>query len=248
MIVKRKNSGIIIIGDEILSGKTQDKNSRFLSKELGKRGVDVLEISVIPDIEDEIIKKVKSFSSNYDYVFTTGGIGPTHDDITALSVSRAFKLKYEQNKEAKKILEKHYKKKELTKARQKMSFMPRGATLIYNPVSAAPGFIIKNVYVLPGVPMILKPMVLEYLTNYFTINILPQVRISTKLSEGIIGEFIGQIQKNNKQVTIGSYPYFKNDNFGVSLIMKSENRRILDQVSKKVYSYLKKKSGNPKYF
>ena len=248
MIVKRKNSGIIIIGDEILSGKTQDKNSRFLSKELGKRGVDVLEISVIPDIEDEIIKKVKSFSSNYDYVFTTGGIGPTHDDITALSVSRAFKLKYEQNKEAKNILEKHYKKKELTKARQKMSFMPRGATLIYNPVSAAPGFIIKNVYVLPGVPMILKPMVLEYLTNYFTINILPQVRISTKLSEGIIGEFIGQIQKNNKQVTIGSYPYFKNDNFGVSLIMKSENRRILDQVSKKVYSYLKKKSGNPKYF
>ena len=248
MIVKRKNSGIIIIGDEILSGKTQDKNSRFLSKELGKRGVDVLEISVIPDIEDEIIKKVKSFSSNYDYVFTTGGIGPTHDDITALSVSRAFKLKYEQNKEAKNILEKHYKKKELTKARQKMSFMPRGATLIYNPVSAAPGFIIKNVYVLPGVPMILKPMVLEYLTNYFTINILPQVRISTKLSEGIIGEFIGQIQKNNKQVTIGSYPYFKNDNFGVSLIMKSENRKILNQVSKKVYSYLKKKSGNPKYF
>ena len=248
MIVKRKNSGIIIIGDEILSGKTQDKNSRFLSKELGKRGVDVLEISVIPDIEDEIIKKVKSFSSNYDYVFTTGGIGPTHDDITALSVSRAFKLKYEQNKEAKNILEKHYKKKELTKARQKMSFMPKGATLIYNPVSAAPGFIIKNVYVLPGVPMILKPMVLEYLTNYFTINILPQVRISTKLSEGIIGEFIGQIQKNNKQVTIGSYPYFKNDNFGVSLIMKSENRKILNQVSKKVYSYLKKKSGNPKYF
>ena len=126
--------------------------------------------------------------------------------------------------------------------------MPKGATLIYNPVSAAPGFIIKNVYVLPGVPMILKPMVLEYLTNYFTINILPQVRISTKLSEGIIGEFIGQIQKNNKQVTIGSYPYFKNDNFGVSLIMKSENRKILNQVSKKVYSYLKKKSGNPKYF
>ena len=248
MIVKRKNSGIIIIGDEILSGKTQDKNSRFLSKELGKRGVDVLEISVIPDIEDEIIKKVKLFSSNYDYVFTTGGIGPTHDDITALSVSRAFKLKYEQNKEAKNILEKHYKKKELTKARQKMSFMPRGATLIYNPVSAAPGFIIKNVYVLPGVPMILKPMVLEYLTNYFTINILPQVRISTKLSEGMIGEFIGQIQKNNKEVTIGSYPYFKNDNFGVSLIMKSENRKILNQVSKKVYSYLKKKSGNPKYF
>lgn len=248
MILKRKNSGIIIIGDEILSGKTQDKNSSFLSKELAKRGIDVREISVVPDIEDEIIKKVKLFSSNYDYVFTTGGIGPTHDDITALSVSRAFKLKYEQNTEAKAILEKHYKKKELTKARQKMSFMPQGSTLIYNPVSAAPGFIIKNVYVLPGVPMILKPMVLEYLSNYFTINILPQVRISTSLSEGIIGEFIGQIQKDNKQVTIGSYPYFKNDNFGVSLIMKSENKKILDQVSKKIYSYLKKKSGNPKYF
>lgn len=129
-----------------------------------------------------------------------------------------------------------------------MSFMPRGATLIYNPVSAAPGFIIKNVYVLPGVPMILKPMVQEYLSNYFKINVLPQVRISTQLSEGIIGEFIGQIQKNNKQVTIGSYPYFKNDNFGVSLVIKSENKKILDQVSKKIYLYLKKKSGNPKYF
>tara|TARA_X000000950_G_C13874992_1_gene644474 strand:- start:437 stop:1183 length:747 start_codon:yes stop_codon:yes gene_type:complete len=248
MILKRKNSGIIIIGDEILSGKTQDTNSRFLSKELGKRGVDVKEITVISDLEVEIINKVKLYSKNYDYVFTTGGIGPTHDDITAYAISRAFNVKYEQNKDAVRILKKHYIKKELTESRLKMSYMPSGSTLIYNPVSAAPGFIIKNVHVFPGVPMILKPMAKEFLGSFLKINILPQVRISTKLSEGIIGQFIGEVQKSNKEISIGSYPYFKSENFGVSLIIKGENRIKLDKVSKMIYEYLKSKSGNPKYF
>ena len=248
MMLKRKNSGIIIIGDEILSGKTQDTNSKFLCVQLGKRGVDVREIVVIPDSENQIITKVRAFSANYDYVFTTGGIGPTHDDITAYSISRAFKLNYTQNQEAKKILEKHYTKEELTEARLKMSYMPFGASLIYNPVSAAPGFVIKNVHVLPGVPMIMKPMVKEFLASFLKRNVLPQIRISTKLSEGVIGKFIGEIQKKYKDVAIGSYPYFKNENFGVSLIIRGENKPTLEKVSKQIFDYLKSRSGEPNYF
>ena len=248
MVLNRKKSGIIIIGDEILSGKTQETNSYFLTKNLSMYGVDVLEISIISDDEKQIVRKVQNFSKKFDYVFTTGGIGPTHDDITSESVSKALKKKYLQNPFAKKLLEKHYPGKELTKPRLKMSFMPEGSKLISNPVSVAPGFIIENVYVLPGVPNILKPMFIEFLNQSFKKNILPKITISTILSEGVIAEYIEEIQNKNPEISIGSYPYFKSDQFGVSLVIKSHNKKKLSSIGKTIFDYLSAKRGNPKYF
>ena len=150
--------GIIVIGNEILSGRTQDTNTSTLSIWLNSLGIKVQEVRIIPDIEEEIIKTVNELRKKYNYIFTTGGIGPTHDDITAKSISKAFNVKYEVNKEAYKILENYYKPGEFNEGRQRMAWTPSNAKLILNPTSGAPGFIIDNVYCLPGVPSILKSM------------------------------------------------------------------------------------------
>ena len=157
---KKVNAAILIIGNEILSGRTQDKNIAFISKWLNSKcGISVEEVRIIPDVERRIIHNVLLLSKKFNYVFTTGGIGPTHDDITAKSISKAFKTKYEFHKEAYKILEKYYGKKKFSDGRKKMAKMPKKSKLIYNPSSAAPGFIIKNVISLPGVPSILNSMI-----------------------------------------------------------------------------------------
>ena len=151
-------SGIIIIGNEILSGRTKDLNTSVLSKWLNSIGIKVVEARAIPDIEEIIINTVNELKQKFDYVFTSGGIGPTHDDITAESISKAFRLKYEIHKEAYKILEKYYGANEFNEGRQRMSWMPSNANLILNPASGAPGFYIENVFCLPGVPSILESM------------------------------------------------------------------------------------------
>ena len=152
------NAAILIIGNEILSGRTQDTNTGTLANWLNSIGVKVNEVRVVPDIEKKIIDTLNILRSENDYVFTTGGIGPTHDDITAQSVAKAFGLKYEIHKEAFKILEAYYKPGEFNEGRQKMVWMPENAELILNPTSGAPGFSVKNVFCLPGVPSILKSM------------------------------------------------------------------------------------------
>lgn len=245
---ERKKSGIIIIGDEVLSGKTLDTNSNFISSHLIKRGVDVKEISIIPDNEDEIVQKILHFSKRFDYVFTTGGIGPTHDDITCKSIAKAFKRKLVQSFKAKKLLEKHYGIENLSSSRLKMSYFPEGYKLIQNPVSVAPGFNIKNVYVFPGVPKILEVMFYEFIDKLLQIKIFPQKVISTSLPESSISDFIENIQKANSDVKIGSYPYFKNQNFGVSLVIKSEDKKKLNKVSNEIFNYLLNNNGNPKLF
>ena len=157
---KKVNASIIIIGNEILSGRTQDKNIAFISNWLNDNcGITVSEVRIIPDVEKIIIKNIRTLSKYFNYVFTTGGIGPTHDDITAQSIAKAFKVKYEYHEEAYAILEKYYGKKKFNDGRKKMAKMPRGSKLIYNPSSAAPGFITKNVLSLPGVPSILNSMI-----------------------------------------------------------------------------------------
>ena len=156
---KKVNAAILIIGNEILSGRTQDLNVSFISNWLNANcGISILEVRIIPDDERNIIKNIIDLSSKFKYVFTTGGIGPTHDDITSLSISKAFKAKYSFNNEAYTILENYYGKKNFNNARKKMAKMPSYSKLIYNPSSAAPGFMIKNVLCLPGVPSILKSM------------------------------------------------------------------------------------------
>jgi len=155
---KKVNAVIIIIGNEILSGRTQDVNVVTISKWLNELGVKLEEVRVIPDVEKTIIKTIKDVKNKFKYVFTTGGIGPTHDDITSKSVSKAFKVSYGYHKKAYKILERYYEKGKFNEGRKKMAMMPKKASLILNPSSGAPGFNIGNVYCLPGVPSILNSM------------------------------------------------------------------------------------------
>ena len=248
MKLKRKDASIIVIGNEILSGKTLDTNSNYITKKLREKGIVCNEIAVIRDDEASIIGKVKKFKSNNDYVFTSGGIGPTHDDITASAVSKALKLPLVLNKDAENLLKNHYHDEALTNARLKMAYMPRGVDLIDNPVSIAPGFKIKNIYVLPGVPQILKIMVDELFKNIECENLFYKKTISTILSEGIVGEFISKIQHKYSELEIGSYPYFKKNSFGVSIVITGDSKSQVDDSSAEVVEYLKKKKGSPRLF
>ena len=240
--MKKVNAGILIIGNEILSGRTQDTNTSTLAIWLNSIGVRVEEVRVIPDIEQTIIETLNFLRSTYDYIFTSGGIGPTHDDITAKSVSKAFGLKYEIHNEAFKILEAYYKPGEFNDGRQKMVWMPENANLILNPTSGAPGFNVENVFCLPGVPSILKSM-LGGLTNVIVGGepiISKTISLSTVESE--IASYITQIQNKNKNVEIGSYPFFRSGKVGVSIVMRSENEKHIDVCVKQIKEFVKLKS------
>tara|TARA_B110000261_G_scaffold159378_1_gene197174 strand:+ start:508 stop:1257 length:750 start_codon:yes stop_codon:yes gene_type:complete len=238
---KKVNAAILIIGNEILSGRTQDTNTTTIAIWLNSIGVKVLEVRVIPDIEQTIINTVNELRKVNDYVFTTGGIGPTHDDITAHSISKAFNLKYEIHKEAFKILEAYYKPGEFNDGRQKMVWMPENASLILNPTSGAPGFNVKNVFCLPGVPSILKSM-LGGLTNQIVGGepILSQT-ISLKTVESEIAKSLSTVQNNNKDIEIGSYPFFQAGKLGVSIVIRSENQSKIDNCNSQILEFVKEK-------
>jgi molybdenum cofactor synthesis domain-containing protein len=230
---KKINAAILIIGNEILSGRTQDKNIAFISNWLNlKCGITVNEVRIIPDIEKTIVENILNLSKKFNYVFTTGGIGPTHDDITAQSIARAFKVKHEYHNEAYKILEKYYGKKKFNEGRKKMAKMPRGAKLIYNPSSAAPGFIKKNVLSLPGVPSILNSMIencRRYLIKGLTIH---SQTLNLYTVESNISEKLGQIQKKyKKDIEIGSYPFFRLGKIGVAIVSRSNSKSKLKKVN-----------------
>jgi molybdenum cofactor synthesis domain-containing protein len=241
--IKKINAAILIIGNEILSGRTQDKNIAFISNWLNlKCGITVNEVRIIPDKEKIIAENVSILSKKFKYVFTTGGIGPTHDDITAQSISRAFKVKYEYHKEAYKILENYYGKKKFNDGRKKMAKMPSGAKLIYNPSSAAPGFIIKNVLSLPGVPSILNSMI-ENCKKYLIkgLKVYSQT-INLYTVESNISKQLGLIQKKNKKyVEIGSYPFFRLGKIGVSIVTRSTSLLKLKKVNKDLRKLVKLK-------
>ena len=208
---KKVNAAILIIGNEILSGRTQDKNIAFLSNWLNVNcGISILEVRIIPDVEKTIIKNIRLLSKQFDYVFTTGGIGPTHDDITAESIAKAFGIKYGYHKEAFKILESYYGKEKFNDGRKKMAKMPTTAKLIYNPSSAAPGFITKNVFSLPGVPSILNSMI-ENCKKYLVKGLKVHSKtINLFTVESNISNQLDTIQKKYKKfVEIGSYPFFR---------------------------------------
>ena len=243
------NAAILIIGNEILSGKTLDTNSHLICTELNNVGMVCKEIVTIPDVETIISEKVNLFRQKFDFVFTTGGIGPTHDDKTSKAISSAFDDSLILNKEAKKRLEKHYSDDVLTNARLKMAFVPSKAKLIDNPVSIAPGFYIENVFVFPGVPKILEVMLKDVLKR-FKKNQKKFIKkiITTTLSEGIIGEYIEKIQNKFNTLEIGSYPYFKKNSFGVSLVIKGEKDLEVSKASDEIYNYIESINGNPEIF
>ena len=231
---KKVNAAILVIGNEILSGRTQDKNVSFISSWLNSKcGISVYEVRIIPDLEKIIVRNILELSKNFNYVFTTGGIGPTHDDITAESISRAFKVKYEYHKEAFKILENYYGKSKFNDGRKKMAKMPRGANLIYNPSSAAPGFIVKNIISLPGVPSILNSMIENCKRYLIKGSMVHSKTLNLFTVESNISKKLGLIQKKYKTfVDIGSYPFFRLGKIGVSIVSRSTSKMKLESVNR----------------
>ena len=234
-------SAIIIIGNEILSGRTQEVNLLNLSIWLNKLGVRVEEVRIIPDIENKIVNCVNELRKKFDYVFTTGGIGPTHDDITAKSISKAFNLNYEMHQEAFNILEKYYKPGEFNEGRKKMAKIPEEASLIYNPSSGAPGFIVENVFCLPGVPAILKSMTDGLKDKIIGGQKILSETISVQTVESEIAKSLEEAQNQFKNVEIGSYPFFRLGKIGVSIVIRSTEKKQIDDCYIKIISFLKRK-------
>jgi len=240
---KKIKAAILIIGNEVLSGRTQDLNVSFISNWLNINcGISVAEVRIISDVEKNIILSVLDLSNKFNYVFTTGGIGPTHDDITALSIAKAFKVKYGFNKEAYLILEKYHGKNNFNEGRKKMAKMPAGCSLIYNPTSAAPGFKIKNVLCLPGVPLILKSMMgnLKKYLNKGSIIFSKTINLYTV--ESYIALELRNLQNEYlKEVDIGSYPFLRLGKVGVSVVLRSSNKAKLKFCKKKLNKIIKNK-------
>ncbi len=235
-------AGIIIIGNEILSGRTQDTNTSTLSIWLNSLGIKVQEVRVIPDTEETIIKTVNELRKKYNYIFTTGGIGPTHDDITASSVSKAFNLTYGPHKEAMSILEKYYKPGEFNEGRKKMACMPTDANLILNPTSGAPGFNVENVFCLPGVPSILKSMIGGISHKLIGGNPILSQTINLRTVESEIAKSLSEVQTKNKDVDIGSYPFFRAGKLGVAIVLRSSDQNKIDQCNSEIQNFIKEKN------
>tara|TARA_Y100001970_G_scaffold207122_1_gene252314 strand:+ start:1470 stop:2228 length:759 start_codon:yes stop_codon:yes gene_type:complete len=240
---KKISCSILIIGNEILSGRTKDQNVSFLASWLNSElGIKIEEVRIVPDIEKEIIKSILDLSRKFNYVLTTGGIGPTHDDITAKSISKAFKKKYTYNTEALNILKKYYGN-QFNDPRKKMAKMPKGSKLIYNPSSAAPGFMIKNVVCLPGVPLILKSMV-HNLKKYLKPGAkIFSLSINCQSVESKIARELSFMQKKYKKfVEIGSYPFFRLGKIGVSIVIRSPKKSNLQSCHKDIIRVIKNKN------
>ena len=239
---KSISASIIIIGNEILSGRTQDINTQTLSTWLNSIGISVSEVRVIPDNEQMIIDTVNTLRKKYDYIFTTGGIGPTHDDITASSISKAFKKEYKVHKQAYKILESYYKPGEFNEGRQKMVWMPENAELILNPTSGAPGFHVENVFCLPGVPSILKSMIGSLRNKIVGGKPILSHTISLRTVESEIASSLSKIQENNKDIEIGSYPFFQAGKLGVSIVLRSEDQSKINNCNSQILDFVKEKN------
>jgi len=238
---KKVNAAIIIIGNEILSGRTQDINVSFLAKWLNDLGVRVGEVRIIEDNEESIINTIKEVRNSFEYVFTTGGIGPTHDDITSKSIAKAFNLSWGYHKEAYNILEKYYEPGEFNEGRKKMAKIPDQAVLIYNPSSGAPGFIIENVFCLPGVPSILKSMVEGLKNKIIGGKKILSKTISVNTVESEIAKPLEGVQNKFKNIEIGSYPFFRLGKVGVAIVMRSTEAEQIEDCAKQIQSFIKKK-------
>lgn len=219
---------LIIIGNEILSGRTQDKNLAWLATELNEQGITLAHARVIPDIESIIVETVNNCRRDYTYVFTTGGIGPTHDDITAASIAKAFGAPLIRHPEAERRLRAHYSADQINDARLKMADVPKDAELIDNPVSTAPGFRIENVFVLAGVPSIMQAM-FDGLKHQLKGGKKTLSRtLKTNLAEGTLAASLAAVQDRYPEVEIGSYPHFQQGQLSTSLVFRSADSALLE--------------------
>jgi len=242
---KTVTAALVIIGNEVLSGRTRDANLQYLGDELNKLGIRTMEARVIPDIEGEIIEAVNLLRAKFDYVFTTGGIGPTHDDITSAAIARAFGIGHHRDPEAEAILRTHYKAEDITEARLKMAEVPVGAELLDNPVSKAPGFRVENVYVLPGVPRIMQAIFEGFRHSLAGGQPMLSVSISSDVQEGQVGRELGELQACYPNAEIGSYPYVKGGKTGTSLVARSTDQVELDEIADKIRDLVRRHNEIP---
>jgi molybdenum cofactor synthesis domain-containing protein len=205
---QRLTAAVLVIGDEILSGRTQDVNIATIARFLGGLGIDLSEARCVPDIEEEIVAATNALRNRYTYLFTTGGIGPTHDDITADAIGKAFKVPVEHHPEAMALLAARYAPGEFNERRQRMARVPKGANLIKNPISVAPGFQIENVFVMAGVPKIMQAMLEDVAPRLKRGVTVKSLSFTVRLPEGRIAAALAEIQGRHPGVTIGSYPFF----------------------------------------
>lgn len=229
--MKTVKAGVLLIGDELLSGRTQDTNLATIAKFLAPLGVTVGEARILPDDAGVISKTVRDFSDRFDYVFTTGGIGPTHDDITADCIAAAFGLSIGEREDALDALRERYSEDELNAPRRRMARIPDGASLIANPVSQAPGFQTHNVFTLAGVPQIMRGMLADISHRIEGGQTMHQITVEcVGIGEGDAAEGLAQIETEHPGVSLGSYPYFNDDLRGVSFVARGPDRDQLNRV------------------
>jgi molybdenum cofactor synthesis domain-containing protein len=236
---------VLIIGNEVLSGRTADANLNWIATRLTELGIRMMEARVIPDLEDVIVDTVNECRVKFDYLFTTGGIGPTHDDITAGCIARAFGVPLERNAEAERRLRAHFPAADLNEARLSMADMPHGATLIDNPVSAAPGFRIGNVFVMAGVPAILRAMFDGIAPNLAGGPPIVSRTVAAYLPEGALAAGLRDLQERWPTIEIGSYPYFRHGRLGVSVVLRGTDGGGLDAAAEAVRALVRDLGGAP---
>jgi len=251
--IRLVTAAVLVIGDEILSGRTQDTNSSYLARWLGELGIQVREIRVVPDIQAEIVAALNALRARFDYIFSTGGIGPTHDDITADAVAAAFGVGIEHHPRAMAILSAHYPQGEFTEARMRMARIPDDASLIDNPVSKAPGFRIGNVFVLAGVPMIMQAMLDSLRDQLVGGPRMLSASVGGTVAEGHVAAALGALQAEFPDVSMGSYPYFRRpppgsdqpSPYGVNFVLRSINAGRLAQAREAVCAMIRAQGVEP---
>ncbi|GBE42443.1 NMN amidohydrolase-like protein YfaY [bacterium BMS3Bbin10] len=231
-------AALIVIGDEILSGRTRDRNIGYIAEYMTRIGIRLREVRVVGDVEDEIVDALNALRAAYDYVFTTGGIGPTHDDITAESVAKAFGVPIEIDERAVALMRERYEAKDLTETRLRMARIPQGAELIENSVSRAPGFMIGNVIVMAGVPKIMQVMLDDVAPRLRTGRKLLTRSVRVDRPEGEMAPGLAKLQEEFSDVPMGSYPFFENGRLGTNLVLRSSDEGRLEQALKALWEML----------
>ena len=223
------SAGVLIIGNEILSGRTQDTNLRHLANTLGEWGIRVVEARVIADDEAMIVATVRDFKDRYDYVFTTGGIGPTHDDITAMCIAKAFRVELVENPQIAKLIRRRSRNspERVLRSRMRMAMIPEGSGLVENP-GGPPGFYTENVYVLAGIPSVMRNMLATLRGKLRTGDRVFSSSVTAYLSESTLAHGLGQLQVEFPEVDIGSYPFRDKAGYGTRLVVRGTNRSTLD--------------------
>lgn len=240
-------AAVLAIGDELLSGRTADTNINYIARYMTTLGIDMREARIIPDIEEEIVAALNALREKYDYVFTTGGIGPTHDDITADAIARAFGVGISHHPEAVQILKERYERQRglaLNDARMRMARIPEGGELIDNPVSGAPGFRIGNVFVMAGVPAIMQAMLDNVAPLLKTGARMLSREITLDRPEGDVAALLGELQKRFAGLSVGSYPFFNKEFFGTKVVMRARDEALLDEAGAALRQGLEAMGGN----